>query len=111
MFRLVYNALLLFVDGPYKNSEKGKDCPLGTIIDTESECKLAASNMTLTFKRTVRFSLRQAGCYFLPHEQQAYFNENIDPRLTSPVSYAVGLCKGIAAHNILHITLRFILTL
>ena len=71
-----------------------EDCPINDIISTEQECIEAAGQQPGEYKYRYNFVNRPAGCFTYTSSGNTYFNEIIDPSVTSPTNGAAGLCKA-----------------
>jgi len=67
------------------------DCPVGQIITSVSECKVASAALGLNYKWHVGKYDRPAGCYgFTTGNQNSYLNLE---SFTSPIDDTAGICK------------------
>ena len=70
---------------------EGLNCPSGKVVETEDECKQAASVVGMSYYGE-KSSNSPAGCWF--RYSTVYFNTEINPALTSPYSSRGGVCTG-----------------
>ena len=83
----------MYIPGVY-----GEDCPFNNVVKSEHQCRQAASQLQMLFVGNVHGTKRPAGCYIKNND--AYFNELINPDLTSPSTDEAGICKGNASSSI-----------
>ena len=77
----------------YYEGANNDDCTPNHIIETESECRKAASASNREFGGTLwEQSKWPAGCYI--NNGRTYFNENLDFGWTYPKNNSAGLCRG-----------------
>ena len=82
--------------GTYWIAEKRTNCPINEIIDTESECIVAAAQQSLQYKNVESQGGLPAGCFtwLKGSSKQVYFN-NITEITPISLDYyrTSGLCK------------------
>ena len=81
---------IVYVTGVY-----GKDCTLIKLVETEYECRKAASQMEMIFIARVPLSSSPAGCFRWSGQIEVYFNSITNPLMTSPNPATAGICKGM----------------
>ena len=93
------------------DTETNKNCPVDSVINTEKECRLAATGMGFTYIENLTGRDYPAGCCV--NSKAAYFNYMTNSSTTTPKYGWRGICgRGklyIEVSNMLYIFSRHIL--
>ena len=80
----------------YFKADEGSDCSSETLVSTESECEIAASQVGYEYKNDLTRDDRPIGCYWYHgSSNKVYFNTILDSTATSFSDNRGGLCKGM----------------
>ena len=78
------------------------DCPLPDIVSDVGECQAAAAELGRDYQTSFGHFGRPAGCYYWNNTltDDVYFNDIIDPAVTTPDPDLGGVCKNGRSYNI-----------
>ena len=78
------------------------DCPVSDIVSDVGECQAAAAELGIDYAAAFGHFRRPAGCYYWNNtlDKKVYFNDIIDPAVTTPDPVTGGVCKKSRSYNI-----------